>query len=148
MKKIQLCLALVSCSFAAFSQSPADTAIVDTAVTRGPVIEFDRMEITDTVFITTSNTAILKQKKYKYAEFRFRNTGDEPLIIESVTQTTPCFTGEWPRQPVKPGEGGVIKVTCPGKPEGRQMVMGFTVTTNDPSGIKLLVLRRSFLTGK
>lgn len=147
MKKI-FCSAFVFCSLSVMAQSPADTTVADTAVAKGPVIEFERMEIADTVFITVSNTTILKEKEYKYAEFRFRNTGNEPLLIQSVTQTEPCFTGEWPRQPVKPGEGGVIKVTCPGKPEGKEMVMGFTVTTNDPSGIKLLVLRRSFISRK
>lgn len=126
-----------------------DTASVqlpDTAQKKGPVLEFAVTEITDTVVVETSNTVALKEKKYKYAEYSFKNTGDEPLIIQNISQPSPCFTTEWPRKPIPPGEGGVIKFTCPGKPEGENMIIGFTVTSNDPGGIKLLMLKRHFIT--
>ena len=143
MRKIQLGAALVFSSLTALAQ--VDTVPQDTVAKRGPMIEFERMEINDTVYIDKTNTAIIKEKDYKYAEFRFKNTGDEPLLIEAITQSSPCFSGEWPRQPIKPGEGGVIRVTCPGKPLSKEMVMGFTVATNDPAGIKLLVLKRKYV---
>jgi hypothetical protein len=139
-RKIHLVAPLIFCTLHLAAQETADTS-----ARKGPVIKFEKMEISDTVYITKTNTAMLKDKDHKYAEFRFKNTGDEPLLIERVTQSQPCFTGEWPRKPIEPGEEGVIKVTCPGKPEGKEMVMGFTVTTNDPTGIKLLVLKRSFI---
>ena len=44
-------------------------------------------------------------------EFRFTNTGDEPLVIISANASCGCTHPEFPKQPVKPGESGVIKVT-------------------------------------
>lgn len=128
----------------AFAQ---DTTSVPTDSTKkkGPVLQFEVMEISDTAIITMSNTAALREKNYKYAEFRFMNAGDEPLLIESVSQPAPCFSAAWPRTPINPGEGGSIKVTCPGKPEGDKIITGFTIASNDPEGIKLIVLRRHFV---
>lgn len=42
--------------------------------------------------------------------YRFRNTGDKPLIISSATASCGCTVPEKPEEPVKPGESGVLKV--------------------------------------
>jgi hypothetical protein len=144
MKKKILFPALLLLSIAASAQDSTSVQS-DTTQKKGPVLKFEVMEISDTAIISTSNTVALKEKNYKYAEYRFVNAGDEPLFIESISQPTPCFTAAWPRTPIKPGEGGVIKFTCPGKPEGDRLVMGFTVTSNDPEGIKVLVLKRQYV---
>jgi len=43
-------------------------------------------------------------------DFRFKNTGKSPLIITDATATCGCTIPEKPKEPVKPGESGVIKV--------------------------------------
>jgi hypothetical protein len=134
--------------FASLIAAPAFAQDADTIPKKGPLLEFERTEISDTVVIKTSNTVTLKSKDYKYAEFRFVNKGDEPLFIEKVTQPEPCFSGEWPREAIKPGEGGVIRVSCAARPNGNDLVMGFTITSNDPSGLKLVVLKRHFIMQK
>ena len=40
--------------------------------------------------------------------FRFKNAGEHPLIIESVTPTCGCTVADFPRQPIAPGEEGEI----------------------------------------
>lgn len=45
--------------------------------------------------------------KSKKVEYHFTNTGDEDLIIEVVTACK-CTDISWPKEPVKPGEQGVI----------------------------------------
>lgn len=40
--------------------------------------------------------------------FRFRNTGNKPLIIESVKPTCGCTVAEYPKEPIAPGEEGEI----------------------------------------
>ncbi|MCM1449334.1 MAG: DUF1573 domain-containing protein [Clostridiales bacterium] len=44
-------------------------------------------------------------------EFVFTNTGDEPLVIMSVTASCGCTKPEFSSKPVKPGKSGKIKVT-------------------------------------
>lgn len=41
--------------------------------------------------------------------FRFRNSGDKPLVIFSVTPTCGCTAAEPPKEPILPGQEGVIK---------------------------------------
>ena len=44
-------------------------------------------------------------------EYKFNNEGSAPLIITDSYATCGCTKPEWPRNPVKPGESGIIKVT-------------------------------------
>lgn len=40
--------------------------------------------------------------------FRFRNSGNKPLIIESVKPTCGCTVADYPKQPIAPGKEGEI----------------------------------------
>lgn len=41
--------------------------------------------------------------------FRFKNTGDKPLVIESVRPSCGCTVADPPKEPVAPGAEGEIK---------------------------------------
>ena len=43
--------------------------------------------------------------------FRFKNTGDRPLIIRSVRPSCGCTAADPPKEPVAPGAEGVIKAS-------------------------------------
>lgn len=43
-------------------------------------------------------------------EFKFTNTGKEPLIISNAVGSCGCTTPQWPKEPIAPGKSGVIKV--------------------------------------
>lgn len=43
-------------------------------------------------------------------EFTFTNTGDQPLIISNSRGSCGCTVPSWPKEPIKPGEKGSIKV--------------------------------------
>jgi hypothetical protein len=43
--------------------------------------------------------------------FSFKNTSDEPLVINTVRTSCGCTSPEWPEEPVEPGESGTIGVT-------------------------------------
>ncbi len=43
-------------------------------------------------------------------EFKFTNTGQEPLILTTVRSSCGCTVPKWPNEPILPGETGVIKV--------------------------------------
>lgn len=49
--------------------------------------------------------------------FEFTNAGDAPLAIISATASCGCTRPAFPKEPVKPGKKGVIKVTF--LPDGR-----------------------------
>ena len=44
-------------------------------------------------------------------EFRFTNTGDEPLLIQKPKSSCGCTIPSWPQVPILPGESDVIKVS-------------------------------------
>ncbi|MFH2096121.1 MAG: DUF1573 domain-containing protein [Bacteroidota bacterium] len=43
-------------------------------------------------------------------EFKFRNTGKSPLILNNVKTSCGCTVPEWPKEPINPKQEGVIKV--------------------------------------
>lgn len=139
MKKLVIFIAIILATGSLHAQEAADTT-----AKKGPLLQFERFEISDTVYVKGSNTAEIKSKEYKYAEYKFVNAGDEPLLITHVTQPAPCFIAEWPREEVKPGESGMVRIACPGKQQSADIIMGFTVTSNDASGVKLLTLKRHY----
>ena len=62
--------------------------------------------------------------------WRFKNTGDKPLVVINAAGTCGCTVAEKPEQPVAPGETGVIKAKFSSEgrvgPNNKQVV----VTTN------------------
>lgn len=42
--------------------------------------------------------------------YRFRNSGNKPLVIASAVASCGCTVPEKPEEPVKPGEIGILKV--------------------------------------
>jgi hypothetical protein len=67
-----------------------------------PVMTFEVMEY---------NFGTIKQGESVTREFRFRNTGKEPLLIKDAQGSCGCTVPEYPKEPIKPNGEGVIKVT-------------------------------------
>lgn len=42
--------------------------------------------------------------------FKFTNTGKEPLVISRIVTTCGCTAPTWPKEPIKAGETGKIKI--------------------------------------
>ena len=60
--------------------------------------------------------------------YKFKNTGNAPLIISSVDKSCGCTASEYPRQPIEPGQKGDIKITYDSK--GHHGFQSKTVTVN------------------
>jgi hypothetical protein len=43
-------------------------------------------------------------------EFVFTNKGEKPLVLSNVRASCGCTAPTWPREPILPGQNGVIKV--------------------------------------
>jgi hypothetical protein len=44
-------------------------------------------------------------------EFKFTNTGKEPLILSKPQSSCGCTVPTWPQEPILPGKSDIIKVT-------------------------------------
>lgn len=66
-------------------------------------------------------------------DFRFTNTGTEPLVIKQVITGCGCTSAKWSEKPYKPGDKGVIRITY--HPEGRKME-NFSLVTEVFSNLK------------
>lgn len=73
-------------------------------------------------------------------EFVFTNTGTEPLILSKVKASCGCTTPSWPKDPILPGEEGVIVVTY----NTAKRVGGFnksvTITSNASEPTKVIYI--------
>jgi hypothetical protein len=71
-------------------------------------------------------------------QFEFTNTGIKPLVITSVKGTCGCTAPEYPKNPILPGEKGVITITYTAKNKVGPQKPEITVTTNGtPSTVKI-----------
>ncbi len=68
----------------------------------------------------------IQQGEKVHYDFKFTNTGKSPLIITNATATCGCTQPEFPKEPVKPGEEGLIKVTF--NSEGKQGMQDKVIT--------------------
>jgi hypothetical protein len=68
--------------------------------------------------------------------FKFKNTGNAPLLISHVQASCGCTRPDWTQQPVEPGKEGVIIITF--NPKGRfgNFHKNATVYTNEENGFK------------
>ena len=71
----------------------------------------------------------IKQNANGTCEFKFKNTGKEPLIISMARGSCGCTVPDWPKEPIKPGESGVIKVSYDTKRVG-PINKNVTITSN------------------
>lgn len=61
--------------------------------------------------------------------FVIKNTGKAPLVLTSVQPSCGCTSPEWPKEPIKPGGSGNIKVTYNAAGTGT-FTKNVTVTSN------------------
>lgn len=73
-------------------------------------------------------------------EFKFKNAGKEPLIIYSATGSCGCTVPTAPKEPIKPGEAGVIKVHYDTKRVG-SFEKTVTVSSNGKTASKILKIK-------
>jgi len=66
----------------------------------------------DSIFFETLeyDYGTIKKGSEGICEFVFTNKGESPLILNNVRASCGCTVPQWTREPVAPGEKGVIKV--------------------------------------
>lgn len=98
----------------------------------GASMKFDKEEY---------NFGVIKQgDKVEYA-FDFVNNGKEPLIITEAHGSCGCTVPEWPKEPLKKGEKGVIKVTFNSAGKMGLQDKTVTITSNASDSPKVLHIK-------
>jgi hypothetical protein len=136
MKKVLLSLSLIfATSLVAYSQ---DKPATDQAKTpenpKAPEITFDK-ELHDYGTIEQGANGVF--------EFKFTNTGKEPLIINNCKGSCGCTVPNWPKEPILQGASNVIKVSYDTKRVGAfsktVTIMSNAKTANKTISIKGVV---------
>lgn len=72
--------------------------------------------------------------------FKFKNTGDNDLIISDAHGSCGCTVPEWPKEPIKPGKGGEIKVVFDSAHKSGPQSKTVTINANtEPASIVLMI---------
>lgn len=128
MKNALFTLALVFTAVFAMNSSYAQEPQVAVA---GAEIEFEK---------ETHDYGTIKQNGNGVYEFKFKNTGTQPLMISNAKGSCGCTVPEWPREPIAPGESGVIKVKYDTKrvgPFSKSVTLQSNATTSPTKTIRI-----------
>ena len=134
-----LVLSLASCK----NDKAADSAVPAPAVTAAPSASTPAVT-TPAVPAGPATTMTFDEPTFDFGEimdgdkvehmFTFKNTGKEPLIISNAKGSCGCTVPQWPKDPIKPGEIGEIKVVYnsknKGKVGGKPETKTVTITAN------------------
>ncbi len=74
-------------------------------------------------------------------EYKFVNTGDQPLIIANVQASCGCTSPFWTKEPILPGKTGIVKASYNSNGRPGAFSKSLTVTANVPEGNKQLTFR-------
>ena len=130
MKKIVLTLGILSLfAFNGISQEVAKPAA--TAPASQADIKFDKM---------VHDYGTIKQSADGGCEFKFTNTGKEPLIITNCQGSCGCTVPSCPKEPILPGKTGIIKVHYDTKRVG-PISKTVTVQSNAMSGTQTIQIK-------
>lgn len=94
--------------------------------TNGQFTDTTTVQIIDSVY---NFGTVTDGEKVSY-NYRFRNTGNKPLIIASAVASCGCTVPEKPEQPIKPGETGFLRVVFNSDGRGGDVHKEITVTSN------------------
>ena len=72
-------------------------------------------------------------------DFKFKNTGNQPLILNKVTASCGCTSPTWTKEPIPPGGDGSIKVAY--NPKNRPNKFNKSITVYSNATQKVVALR-------
>jgi len=88
--------------FAVFSSNAQNAVAQASTNPNAPEITFEK---------TVHDYGTIYQASDGTSEFKFTNTGKEPLILSKPQSSCGCTVPTWPQEPILPGKSDVIKVT-------------------------------------
>jgi hypothetical protein len=98
---------------------------------KGPVMDFEKTEI---------DYGTVEQGAERVRKFKFKNTGDEPLIITGARGSCGCTVPTYPKVPIAPGQTGTIDVNYDTERVG-PFTKTVTVNTNEEVNTRTLTIK-------
>jgi hypothetical protein len=134
MKKVILPLAIVLLTVAGMNaqEKKAAAAVVAPVNPNAPSFKFE---------VEEHNFGKLEQGKSVSYDFKFKNTGKEPLMISDATATCGCTKPTFAKDPIKPGGTGVISVTFNSTGKNGEQDKAITITSNAKENPKIIHLK-------
>lgn len=84
--------------------------------------------------VSDHNFGDVNQGRKVTYDFKFRNSGTFPLILQNVLTTCGCTVPDWPKEPIAPNEEGIIHVIFDSSSRiGRQNKV-ITIRSNSDTG--------------
>lgn len=86
------------------------------------------------------NFGFVKKGEKVVLDYKFTNTGNQPLIITDAKAECSCTTVKWPKDPIAPGQGGSVEVTfdtAPTRDRQDRIVEVISNATSSPDKIRL-----------
>ncbi|MBO9151422.1 DUF1573 domain-containing protein [Chitinophaga sp. GCM10012297] len=104
-------MAVTACGGPSGNNVSRPTDAADTSKGTWPVMTFEK---------ESHNFGNVTEGEVVEYSFKFTNTGNRDLLITKAEASCGCTVPEWPKEPLKPGESGFMKVKfdSKGRPEG------------------------------
>jgi len=134
MKKLSLLILFASAfSFCVHAQeAPAKTdSAVKVINPNAPEMTFEK---------ESYDYGTIKQAADGGCEFKFKNTGKEPLVISNARGSCGCTVPTWPKEPIMKGQTGVIKVHYDTKRVGA-FTKTVTIESNAKTNPRVLTIK-------
>ena len=81
-------------------------------------------------------------------DYIVKNIGNSDLLISSAKGSCGCTVPKWPKEPIRPGDEAVIKVTFDSKGKTGKQSKRVTLMTNAIPNVKILTIKGNVLEKK
>ena len=108
MKKLGIIIAAVLI-VASCNQNDAKVSSATESSTTTEATDATKLTSIQWIDSVKQDLGTIKEGQTPEISWRFKNTGDQPLVIENASGTCGCTIAEKPNEPVMPGEEGTIK---------------------------------------
>ncbi len=84
---------------------------------------------------------LVKSGEKVHVDFKFKNSGDQVLVISSVDAGCSCTVPSWPKKPIKPGENGSIRVSYDSKTKIGAFNKAIRISSNAKMPTKIIRIK-------
>ena len=143
MKKVVLLIAAFAFTVTVNAQdkAPVSTPVQTSPATAAPAVQENPNAGEFKFEVEEYNFGTIKQGESVTYDFSFSNTGKDPLIISEAHGSCGCTVPVWPKEPIKKGDKGQIKVTFNSTGKMGMQDKTVTITSNAKGGQKVLHLK-------
>lgn len=116
-------------------------------------LSFAQDDAKQTISLSTSDGAKVKFEKTQHdfgtikegtqatVSFSFVNTGNAPLVLNSVQASCGCTTPKWTKEPIAPGQSGEVTAIYNSKGRPGNFTKTITVKHNGEGAVEYLTIR-------